>query len=270
MVRLLRIEYLKLKNTKYFWVFLSLFVVFLLSIPIFSKSFLDYLASQGADILGISINNLPFFDFVDIWQNLTYIYKWLAILLAFIPVISLSNEYRYGTIKQNVIDGLSRSELLLSKISFSIVISAIVSFIVFLIGLWMGYMWSPVQESGFIFKNVEFVLAYFLILVGFQIFCILITLLIRKSGIVILLLLFYFFAIEAFSYGMVKWEYNLPELTSIFPLRGMANIVQNPFPKYILQEVYTSIRLRDVMNFFIHVSIYTGLSFWIFNKRDIR
>lgn len=270
MLRLLHIEYLKVKNTRYFWVFFSFFVLFLLSIPLFSKSFLDYLAGQGADILGLSINTLPFFDFVDIWQNLTYLYKWLAILLAFIPVISLSNEFRYGTIKQNVIDGMSRNELLLSKISFSIVLSAIVSVIVFFIGLWMGFMWSPVRDTSFIFKNVEFVMAYFLVLVGFQLFCILITLLIKKSGIVILLLLFYFFAIEAFSYGWIKWNLELPELTSIFPLRGMANIIQNPFPKYILQEVYSSIRPRDVMVFFTHASIYTGLSFWLFNKRDIR
>ena len=132
MLRLLKIEFLKVKNTTYFWVFFSLFLAFLLSVPIFSKSFLDYLAEQGEKLMGMEINSLPFFDFVDIWQNLTFLYKFLSLLPAFIIVISVSNEYRYGTIKQNVIDGLSRNELLLSKLLFAVTLSAVVSFAVLL------------------------------------------------------------------------------------------------------------------------------------------
>ena len=270
MLRLLKIEYLKVKNTAYFWVFFGLFLAFLLTLPIFSKTFLDYLASKGADLMGLSINSLPFYDFVDIWQNMTFLYKYLSLLPAFIVIISVSNEYRYGTIKQNVIDGLSRNELLLSKILFAVVLSAVISFAVFLIGLWMGFMWSPVTDASFIFKHVDFVFAYFLVLVGFQIFCMMVTLIVKKPGITILLLLFYFFAVEAFSYAWVKYNMELVEATSLFPLRGMANIISNPAPKYILQEVYSTIRLRDLLQTLSHIGLYTGLSFWIFNKKDIR
>lgn len=261
---------MKLKNTTFFWLFTGLFAVVLIAVPIFSKYFLDFISDGGPELGGLKINDLPFFDFVDIWQNLTYIIKWPAILLAFIPVISMANEFRYGTIKQNVIDGLSRSELIISKLLFSGILSIVFGILVFIIGIYMGLMYSPVTELTFIVKNLEFIPAFILVLFGYQVFCLLITLLIKKSGITILLLLFYFFALEAIGYGIVKWNYEMAEATSFFPMRGMANIIQNPFPKYGLMQVYTEVRFRDLLATLGHISLYTFLSFWVFNKKDIR
>lgn len=270
MIRLIQIEYMKLKNTKFFWVFTLLLGVVLLAVPLFSKSFLDFLTAEGAEVYGIGLNDLPLFDFLDIWQNLTFLYKWPIILLAFIPVISMANEFRYGTIKQNIIDGMSRNELIKSKLLFAGVLSLIVSFLILIIGLIMGFLWSPVNDFGFIVKHIEFVFAFSLIVFGYQAFCMMITLLVKKSGITILLLLFYFFALEGIGYALVKWDSAYPELIALFPLRGMAEIVQNPFPKYALQEVYSSVRLKDLAITLGHISLYTFLSFWIFQRRDIR
>jgi len=270
MIRLIHIEFLKLKNTRFFWLFSTLFMLVLISIPLFSRTFLDFLTKEGASFNGIGANDLPLFDFVDIWQNLAYIYKWPIILLAFIPVISLANEYRYGTIKQNVIDGLSRRELILSKVLFSAALSIAFGIIVLLIGLIMGFTYSPVTGLDFILKNIEFVPALALVIFGYQIFCLLVTLIIKKSGITILLLLFYFFALEAFAYGWLSWEWKMPYHTSFLPLRGMANVIPNPFPKYAFQEVQTSVGWKNVLVTLAHISTYTFLLLTLFKKRDIR
>ena len=270
MIRLLYIEFLKVKSSRYFWIFSILFLLLLLSIPIGSKSFVDYLALQGEKMMGVSFDKLPFFDFVDIWQNMAYLYKFVTIVAGFVVVISVANEYRYGTVKQNVIDGLSRKEFLLSKIYFILAQSLVICLFIFLIGLWVGFQWSAVTDAKFIFKNIEFLFAYYLVLVGFQLFCLFITLLIKKSGIVILLLLFYFYVIEGFSYAWISYNWGLPEYTSFFPFRGMANILSNPFPKYVFQEVHTSVQYSDLIITLLHIGLYTGLSFWFFHKKDIR
>ncbi len=261
---------MKLKNTRYFWVFTILFAVFLLAVPLFSRGFLDYITDQGAEIMGIGMNDIPFFDFVDIWQNLTYIFKWPAILLAFIPVISMANEYRYGTVKQNVIDGLSRTELIVSKILFAALISIIMGLVVLLIGLYMGFMYSPVTDMQSIFKHIEFIPAFALILFSYQLFCLMITLLVKKSGITILLLLFYFFAIEGIAFGVISWDWNRPELTNLLPLRGAGNIISSPYLKYAFQEVFTTVRWTNILVTLGHISLYTFLSIWIFNRKDVR
>lgn len=270
MIRLIKIEFMKLKNTKFFWVFTILFSIFLLSVPLFSKAFLDYFTAQGAEIYGIGLNDLPLFDFIDIWQNLTYIYKWPAILLAFIPVISMANEFRYGTVKQNIIDGLSRSELIYSKILFAAVVSILMGLVVLVIGLIMGYMWSQVTDFSYVVKNIEFIPAFMLVLFSYQLFCLLITLLIKRSGITILLLLFYFFSLEAIAYGVIAWDYKKPFLTNFLPLRGSGNIISNPFPKFFFKEVTTTLTVTNTLFTLGYITLFIVLSLWIFKRRDVR
>lgn len=226
--------------------------------------------TQNANLYGIGLNDIPLFDFLDIWQNLTYALKWPAILLAFIPVISMANEFRYGTVKQNVIDGLSRTELIGSKILFAVLLSIIMGVVVLLIGLYMGYRYSQVTDFYYVVKHLEFIPAFILVLFSYQMFCLLVTLLVKRSGITILLLLFYFFSLEAISYGVIAWDYKKPFLTNFLPLRGAGNIISVPFGKYVLQQVTTTVTLTNLMFTLGHASLYAGLSIWLFKRRDVR
>lgn len=272
MGRLLAIEFYKLKHTKYFWLLFALFIIFLLAVPIGSKIFLDYLAAQGEQILDdiMSPGELPIFDFVDIWQNLTWVYKTFSIFLGFIMVISISNEFSYGTIKQNIIDGMGRKEFLWSKLSFIISISAIVSLIAMLIGLIMGFLWSPVKSFTFVIKNIEFIGAYFLHLVGFQLFCFVLALLIKRGGLTIALLFFYVYVIEPIITSIIRYHYKLPWLADLFPVRAIGNIIRQPFSKYILQETQTYISFHD----FAVLACYIGLLYFtahrLLTKKDLR
>ena len=272
MLRLLSIEYFKLRHTKYFWILLSLFALFLIAVPIASKAFMDYLASQGEDFfdMGISPSELPLFDFVDIWQNLTWVYKSFSVFLGFIMVISVSNEFSYGTLKQNVIDGMSPREFLLSKIWFIVALSAIVSLVVLIIGLVMGFLWSPVKEFTFIVKHIEFIPAYFLHLVAFQLFCMVVALLIRRPGITLALLIFYVYVVEKIITAIIQFEYKLPWLADLFPVRAIGNIIRLPFGKYILQETQTTVAFSDLGIMLVYVALLLFIANWRVTRRDLR
>ena len=271
MSRLFSIEYFKLRNSKYYWILLILFLVFMLAVPVGAKVFLDYMTSIGEEFLkpGIRADELPVFDFVDIWQNLTWVYKSFSIFLGFIIVISVSNEFTHRTIRQHVIDGLSRTELLLSKVLFIFVISAVVSVLVFVIGLIMGYLWSPVKEFTFIIKNIEFIGAYFLHLVTFQMLCLVIALLIRRSGITIALLIFYVYTIEPIITGIIRYHYKLPQLADLFPINAIGNIIRLPFSKYILQETQTFVSWTDASILGLYLLILSFLAYRLVVKRDL-
>ncbi len=271
MYRLFDIEFFKLKNTKYFWVLSILFLIFLVALPISTKLLLDYFTSLGEEFIsGYSGGSIPLFDFVDIWQNITYIYKIFSIFLGFIIVISVCNEFSYGTVKQNVIDGLSRTEFLNTKLAGIIGISLIVSLIVFLIGLVMGLLWSPVKEPAFIFKNIEFIPAYFLHLVAFQLFCLMIAMLIKRSGFVIAVLIFYIYLIEPIITALLQYNYDMEFLANLFPMRVIGNIIRNPFPKYILQETTTHVAVQDIVLLLVYAAVFYYLSWRIVNKKDLR
>lgn len=271
MLRLFSIEFYKLRNTRYFWILAGLFLIFLISVPIAAKSLLNYLESIGETVFdGMNPGELPLFDFVDLWQNLTWVYSAFSIFLGFIIVISISNEFSYGTIKQNIIDGLSRKEFLWSKLSFILVASLIVSLLVTIIGLIMGYLWSPVTDLEFVLLHIEFIPAYFLHLVSFQVFCLVLSLLIKRSGITIALLVFYVYVIEPTLTAILRFEYDLEWLAKLFPMKAIGNIIPLPFGKYLLQETQTSVGMDDLAILGGYLALLLFLAYRMMTKRDLR
>lgn len=272
MIKLIDIEFFKLRNTRYFWVLSGLFVLFLIAVPIGVHAFLEWLTDKGENIADIPVkpNEIPIFDFVDIWQNMTWIYKYFSLFLGFIIVISVCNEFSYGTIKQNVIDGLSRKQLLGSKIGFIVAYSLVITLFATLILFIFGLFWSPVQGVSFVFENIEFMGGYFLHLVGFQLFCLTLALLIKRSGFVIALLTFYIYVVENIAANVVEYYYKLPDLASLFPMRAIGNIIPLPWEKYVLQESQNYIGLGDLMILLGYITILCGLSYWLVQKRDMK
>ncbi|MFK7925312.1 MAG: ABC transporter permease [Bacteroidia bacterium] len=271
MLRLLSIEFYKLRYTRYFWILAGLFLVFLLAVPIASKALLDYLSSIGETIFdNLNPADLPIFDFVDLWQNLTWIYSAFSIFLGFIIVISIGNEYSYGTIKQNIIDGMSRQEFLLSKLIFIAALSLIVSILAMIIGLIMGFLWSPVTDLAFILEHIEFIPAYFLHLFTFQVFCLVIGLLVKRSGITIAVLTFYVYVIEPIIASILEFKYEIVWLADLLPLSAIGNIIPLPFTKYAMLETQTSVGMDDLAILLGYAALWVFLAYRIITKRDLR
>lgn len=273
MRRLIAIEYFKLRHTRYFWVLAGLFIVTLIAIPVGVHAFLDYLTSIGdspVKQLGIDANQLPLYDFVDLWQNLTWVYKNFSIFLGFIMLISLGNEYSYGTLRQNVIDGLSPQELLLSKVYFIALLSILAAVVVLIVGLVCGYMWSPVKEFSFVVKHLEFLPAYALHLFLFQLFTLCIAMWIKRTGLTLALLMFYVYAIEPIITAILEFRYHLKGLAGLFPLRAIGSFIPNPFPKYLFRETITTVPMLELGIALGYAILFGVLAYRLMVKRDVR
>jgi len=129
MKRLLQIEWLKLKHYRPFWVLTGLYTAMLSLICFGVHFFFDFLKKEGANFNGFDPTMFPFYDFPDIWQNITYVATWFKLFLAFIIVISIANEVTHRTMRQNIIDGMSKKDWLLSKLLLiiSLAVSAVSS-----------------------------------------------------------------------------------------------------------------------------------------------
>ncbi len=177
---------------------------------------------------------IPVLHFPDIWQNTTYVYTFLKIFLAIIIVISISNEFSYKTVRQNIIDGMSRLDFLKSKLATILLLSLGSSLLVFITCLLTGIIYTSDNEASDMFIGVEFVGAYFIDLFGFLVFAFLMTVLLKRSALTIFILLIYRL-IEAILIA------NLPEsvefIGEYFPLQAMSNMIEVPFPKYAFQEI---------------------------------
>jgi hypothetical protein len=72
-------------------------------------SFIAMIASIKFDVgFKIHLAEMGIFNFPFIWHFNTYIAAILKLFLAIVIVSMMANEYSYGTLKQNLIDGLSK------------------------------------------------------------------------------------------------------------------------------------------------------------------
>lgn len=201
-------------------------------------SFLALIASIKFDIMGIEIRiaDQGIFNFPYIWHFNTWLADWAKLFLALVVVSMITNEYSYGTLKQNLIDGLSKKEFLSSKFLTVVVLSLLSTAFVFALSLILGLCFSSYNEPGIIFSDLEYMLAYFVKHVGFFSFCIFLAILVKRSAFA-LGFLFIWWVLE----GMLQ-HLILPKLTGntdiaarivdFLPLESMANLIKEPITKF--------------------------------------
>ena len=165
MLRLLTIELQKLRFNK------SAKVI---SIVYFALiCFIAFIVSIEFDFGGVKfrVADQGIFNFPYIWHFNAWMAAWLKIFFAIVIVSIVSNEYSYRTLKQNLIDGLSKREFLTSKFLTVLLFSVVSTIFLFVVSLILGLIFSDYNEIGIIFSDLQYMFAYFLKLLCFFSFC---------------------------------------------------------------------------------------------------
>lgn len=230
-MRLLSIELYKIWHNRTSRILILSYFLLIFSIAILSTINVEIgpikfnLAEQG-------IFNFPY-----IWHFNTFMIALLKIFFAVIIVAMIGNEYSYKTLKQNLIDGLSKEEFLKSKLYAILAFVLISTLLVFIISLILGGIYSDYNEFQIIFSDLEYLLAYTVKLFGFFTFCLFLSILIKRSAFALgFLALWQVF--EGIAYGLMRWKLSdiIPELSAeqvivFFPLNAMGNLIKEPFSR---------------------------------------
>lgn len=231
-----------------------------------------------------------FFNFPYIWHFTTYVASWLKIFLAVIIVSMIANEYSYGTLKQNLIDGMSKKEFLISKVYTIILFSIISTLFVFTISLILGLKYSSFTEASIIFSDLEYLFAYFLKHVAFFSFCLFLALLIKRSAFT-LGFIFVWFLAENVGHAILKYKilgYKQGDkdtaiidwVKDVLPLESMSNLIVEPFTRLsFVKSVTTTVGATFENNYEVQpinvaivifwTTLFVFLSFYILKKRDL-
>ena len=277
MKRLLQIELIKLWNNRASKTLIYGYFILLTCIALIAAIKFDigpikfHLAEQG-------IFNFPY-----IWHFNTFVAALLKIFLAIIIVSMMSNEYTYKTIKQNLIDGLSKKEFIASKFLTVVLFSLVSTGFVFVTSLILGIIYSDYTEIGIIFSDLRFLVAYFIKLLGFFSFCLFIGILVKRSAFALgFLILWQMF--EGFTRGMIRWKLFDGDITDaimgFFPLNAMFNVLKEPFTRLsAVQSVANQIGEEIALDYgttfldMVIVIAWTAIFIWgsyaILKKRDL-
>jgi ABC-type transport system involved in multi-copper enzyme maturation permease subunit len=278
MFRLLHIELHKLKYNKASKVLITIYFALLFSIALLATIKFEigpikfHLADQG-------IFNFPY-----IWHFNTYIAAFFKFFLLLIIVSMVSNEYSNRTLKQNLIDGLSKKEFILSKFYTVVLFALISTLFVFAISLVLGLIYSDFNEVSIIFSDLEFLLAYFVKLVGFFSFGLFLGMLIKKSAFAVAAMFVWFIG-ESMSYNIIR--FNVPNgeqiADSVYqfaPLMSMSKLIDQPFTrlnavKTLATQVGEDVHFDTAVHWY-EIAVVLGWtcifiygSYWLLKIRDL-
>lgn len=251
MKRLLTIEWLKIwKNRASRTLTLTYFILL---------TFIALFASIKFNIGPIQFHlaEMGIFNFPFIWHFNTYVAAILKFFLAVVIVSMMANEYSYGTLKQNLIDGLSKREFITSKFLMVVTFAGVSTVFVFVISLILGLIFSSYNELGIIFSDLEYLLAYFVKLVGFFSFCLFLGILVKRSAFALGFLLVWNI-IEGIISGLLHFKI-FPDseyadyFTQLLPLESMSNLIVEPFSRLsVIKSIGNQIGVDNFKDYSVH------------------
>jgi len=279
MKRLISIEFQKLwKNRSSKILILSYFIIL---------SFIALIASVKLDILGMEFKlaDQGIFNFPYIWHFNTYVAVYLKAFLAIVIVSMMANEYTYGTLKQNLIDGLSKKEIIQSKLLVVGLFALSSTVFIFLLTLILGYSFSSFTELSIVFTDIAYIGAFFLDLLAFFSFCLFAGILIKRSAFAIGFIVMWYLAEWIIYATLLNKVFNDTEMTNkvtaFFPLISISNLLTEPVTRFkayraIESQVNASAVVKDysvhwdnVAIVIIWTIIFMLMSYRILKKRDL-
>lgn len=277
MVRLLQIEFIKLWNNNASKILIIAYFVLILCMALLAAIKFDigpiqfHVAEQG-------IFNFPY-----IWHLNTWIASGLKLFFAIVIVSMMANEYSNKTLKQNLIDGLSKKEFIASKFLTVFAFSVVSTLFVFIVSLVLGLFYSDFTEVSIIFSDLEYILAYFFKLLGFFSFCLFLGILVKRSAFALGFLIVWF-AIENLAIRFLVWWLAGKEASAnvmkFLPLESMSNLIKEPASRFkAVQSMVEQMGEQFQKDYAVHfyeilivgcwTTIFIYLSYFLLKKRDL-
>ena len=258
MIKLLKIEYLKIKSYTVVRAFLLLFAI-LLPFLFFALSRLE---------VPFFPSSKQMFAFPGVWNYLPYLASWFNIFPAVLIIVLVCNEVSFRTEKQNVIDGLSRSQVILSKFYLVLVFTLIIALYILLVGVIFGLIHG---KASFLFWGFSNFLNYVLQTAAYFIFAMLMGVLLRKSALAVLAFMVIFFLAGLLLEGMLE------ELAQFSPMNAFNALVPNPYLSGVpganqLTGITNAFELTDGMRYalvVVYLIVFVWLSNLVMKKRDL-
>ncbi len=219
-MKLLEIELRKLIPYRSFWAAVLAYTVLM---PALFVSLYRFNVKIQQFTLGFNFYNFP-----DVWHNTTYIASWFNILLYFFVILVVTNEYQFRTVRQNVIDGLSRWQTIGGKILLILLFAIGSTLVAATVALLCGLFLSETGSPEFSYTKAEFLGYYFVQLLGYMSFALLVATILRKQGLSIIAFLAYVLVAEP----VLRYRFLPESWAPYLPLEALSKLLPNPLPAY--------------------------------------
>jgi len=224
----------------------------------------------------IPLPHVTIYFFPEIWHNIMFFasIRFILVLPATVILILITNEFTNKTIRQNIVNGMSRQEFLLSKLQIIFLIALIITLILVIGTLILGAANTSKFTMAMMFKNCSFAGGFFIQIFSFLIFAFFTGFILRNTGLSIAIFTLYAVIIEPVLYFILKIPKFQPNNVSQFlPVNSVVRVVQYPyFPilkKIMGLNVQEQLSLLDCSVPLIYSAVMIGIVYFVLSRKDL-
>jgi ABC-2 type transport system permease protein len=276
MIKLLKIEFKKILTYKIFWVLVGLYFIFLAAGLLMAEFMINNMVNNMNKHSPIPMPHVAIYFFPWVWQNITFFatIRYVLIFPAIVMIILITNEFTFKTIRQNMINGMSKAEFLASKLLVILVISVVMTFFLTVGTLIIGISHTADVTLSMILQKSTFIIGFFITMLSFQVFALFFGFLLRNTGLSIGLFTLYVFIAEPILYHLLKAPFVFKnEISTWLPANAILRVTEYPAIPILKQvmglDLQQSVSLLACCVPLLYSVIMVGIVYWVLVKRDL-
>lgn len=263
MLQIIKIEWLKVKYYRTFWVFIGLGLLSVLAPNfIIHDVFARRIPKEAQPLLGPSI-----YDFPTVWQTVSSVGSYTSGIFGLLLITLVTNEFTYKTHRQNIIDGWERRDFVFSKL-FWVVALALVAFLTSLIAVFIfGGFYG---KAAFSLENSHYIFYYLLQVIVSLSLALCLAIMVKRTGLAIILFIGYTMFLEQLLVFIGKRNWG--NAGGLLPLQAGDELL--PFPVLEKVEKLAGLQLHYdsgvyVTAMVLYVALFVLLVFLKTNRTDL-
>ncbi len=256
-MKIFQIIHVELRRSLGYWGFWVMLVLMsLISIAIYNMG------------VKFKVNGMSFIEqsFPDIWHIGTYIFSFLSYFPLLLLINSVSNDFNYRVIRQNIIDGWTPLHWLIGKIFFIIFLGIVTVLIAMATMSFEGFQNTPWVTFEIYTEKIYFLGLLFIRIVGLCSLGLMISSIIPRSNIALVI---FMGMLLLEKYVLYKFE-NIPVL---LPFQVFGELIPRPNVNKLIDAVLpiTPYNTSDLMGIsLIYILAFYGISLVVLYNKDIR
>jgi ABC-2 type transport system permease protein len=269
MLHLLKIEWLKVKNYRTFWVIFILYLISIIGANYLTHEIQDMIFGHEAkknptNAIVKMLAGTPPYAFPQVWQMASQVASYLLIIPGFLIIILFTNEFSFKTHRQNLIDGYTRTQFITAKVVDILVISVISTIVVALTAMLFGFT----GDKPFSWDKIEYVGCAFLQSLNYCFCALMFSTLFKRSGIALGVYFIYVLIFENILFFVLnRYVYD----TGYFlPVESADSLVTAPVFDQLKKQFLTRPDFKYILATCIgYIVLYVVISYRKFQKDDL-
>jgi ABC-2 type transport system permease protein len=276
MIKLLKIESKKILTYKIFWILSGLYFLFLSLGLLMAEFMINKQVDAINSRMPIPFPHVTIYFFPWIWQNMTFFatLRYVLIFPAIVIIILITNEFTFKTIRQNVINGMSKAEFISSKLLLILLISLVITVLVAIGTFIIGVAHTAEFTFALAFENSTFIIGFFIEMLTFQIYALFFGFLLRNTGLSIALFTMYVFIVEPILYYFLKSPLVFEnKISPYLPVNAVLRVTE--YPSIPMMKTFMGLNLQNSVSLssclipLAYSAVMIGIVFWVVVKKDL-